>query len=41
FDPKDNDSYNFSTNVTTYDSLGNEHNLNLFFVKTKDNEWEV
>ncbi|WP_109406694.1 flagellar hook protein FlgE [Proteus faecis] len=41
FNPKDNDSYNFSTNVTTYDSLGNEHNLNLFFVKTKDNEWEV
>lgn len=41
FDPKDNDSYNFSTNVTTYDSLGNEHNLNLFFVKNKDNEWQV
>ncbi|WP_342122221.1 flagellar basal body FlgE domain-containing protein, partial [Proteus mirabilis] len=24
-----------------YDSLGNEHNLNLFFDKTKDNEWSV
>lgn len=41
FDPKDSDTYNFSTNVTTYDSLGNEHNLNLFFVKTNDNEWKV
>ncbi|WP_109407817.1 flagellar hook protein FlgE [Proteus genomosp. 4] len=41
FDSKDGDTYNFSTNVTTYDSLGNEHNLNLFFVKTKDNEWKV
>ncbi|HCH49983.1 MAG TPA: flagellar hook protein FlgE [Proteus sp.] len=41
FDPKDNDSYNFSTNVTTYDSLGNEHNLNLFFVKTDNNKWQV
>ncbi|WP_193015098.1 flagellar hook protein FlgE [Proteus sp. FME41] len=41
FDPKDNDSYNFSTNVTTYDSLGNEHNVNLFFVKTDDNKWDV
>ncbi|MBI6216074.1 flagellar hook protein FlgE [Proteus sp. DFP240708] len=41
FDAKDGDTYNFSTNVTTYDSLGNEHNLNLFFVKTNDNEWKV
>ncbi len=41
FDPTKNDSYNFSTNVTTYDSLGNEHNLNLFFVKTDDNKWQV
>lgn len=41
FDSKDGDTYNFSTNVTTYDSLGNEHNLNLFFVKTSDNEWKV
>lgn len=41
FDPKDNDSYSWSTNVTTYDSLGNEHNINLFFVKTDDNKWDV
>lgn len=41
FDVAKTDSYNFSTNVTTYDSLGNEHNLNLFFVKTDDNKWDV
>lgn len=41
FDVTKADSYNFSTNVTTYDSLGNEHNLNLFFVKTDDNKWDV
>ncbi|AYY81253.1 MULTISPECIES: flagellar hook protein FlgE [Proteus] len=41
FNAKDGDTYNFSTNVTTYDSLGNEHNLNLFFVKANDNEWKV
>lgn len=41
FDAKDGDTYNFSTNVTTYDSLGNEHNLNLFFVKTDDNKWQA
>lgn len=41
FDAKDSDTYNFSTNVTTYDSLGNEHNLNLFFVKTDDNKWQA
>ena len=41
FDVNKTDSYNFSTNVTTYDSLGNEHNLNLFFVKKDDNKWEV
>lgn len=39
----DSDSYNFSTNVTTYDSLGNEHNINLFFVKEdgSSNKWRV
>ncbi|MEQ4922423.1 flagellar hook protein FlgE [Proteus hauseri] len=41
FDVAKTDSYNFSTNVTTYDSLGNEHNLNLFFVKKDDNKWDV
>src|SRR5690606_16588134 len=35
-------SYNFSTNVKMYDSLGSQHNLNLYYVKTATaNEWTV
>ncbi|WP_434525152.1 flagellar hook protein FlgE [Photorhabdus asymbiotica] len=41
FSPEDKDSYNYPTSVTTYDSLGNEHSIKVFFVKTNDNEWQV
>ncbi|MGR5120343.1 flagellar hook protein FlgE [Vibrio astriarenae] len=41
FDPEDNDSYNSSYTTTVYDSLGNEHTLTQYFVKTDENEWEV
>jgi len=34
-------SYNSKASMTTYDSLGNEHNLNLYFTKTADNNWTV
>ncbi|MEI2265019.1 flagellar hook protein FlgE [Erwinia sp. CGal63] len=34
-------SYNSKASMTTYDSLGNEHNLNLYFTKTSDNNWTV
>jgi len=34
-------SYNSKASMTTYDSLGNEHNLNLYFTKTGDNAWTV
>ncbi|MCP1437365.1 flagellar hook protein FlgE [Erwinia persicina] len=34
-------SYNSKASMTTYDSLGNEHNLNLYFTKTADNAWTV
>ena len=34
-------SYNSKASMTTYDSLGNEHNLNLYFTKTADNTWTV
>ncbi|RRZ87258.1 flagellar hook protein FlgE [Erwinia sp. 198] len=34
-------SYNSKASMTTYDSLGNEHNLNLYFTKTGDNAWKV
>lgn len=39
--PSDSESYNYSTSMTAYDSLGNEHNIRLFYVKTDDNKWEV
>ena len=41
FDPKDSNSYNSVTQVDAYDSLGNRHTINVYFVKTKDNEWQV
>lgn len=42
FDPVKTDSYNKKTSVTVFDSQGNVHDINLFFVKNKDvNSWEV
>ncbi len=46
FDPADTspatDTYNKSTAVTIYDSLGNSHIYNLYFVKTATtNQWQV
>ncbi|HDG1670716.1 TPA: flagellar basal body protein FlgE [Kluyvera cryocrescens] len=41
FDPKDNTSYNNSYTTQVYDSLGREHTLNQYFVKTGDNTWKV
>lgn len=41
FDPKDNTSYNNSYTTQIYDSLGREHTLNQYFVKTGENEWQV
>lgn len=41
FDPNSPESFNYSTAVTSYDSLGNAHNIKVYFVKTADNEWEV
>lgn len=31
---------NFSTTMTTYDSLGNSHTLDVYFRKTADNSWD-
>jgi flagellar hook protein FlgE len=39
-DPNDPDSYNFSTSVTVYDSLGEAHRVDVFFQKTGDNTWD-
>ncbi|WP_273871379.1 flagellar hook protein FlgE [Serratia odorifera] len=41
FDPNKSDSYNYVNTITTYDSLGNAHNVNAYFVKTADNKWDV
>lgn len=41
FDPADPTTYNNSTAVTVYDSLGNSHTLQNFFRKTAANTWDV
>lgn len=41
FDPKDNTTYNNSYTTQVYDSLGREHTMNQYFVKTGDNTWQV
>ncbi|MFQ0999494.1 flagellar hook protein FlgE [Gilliamella sp. BG6] len=37
----DADTFSYSTTITTYDSLGNQRNIQLFYVKTADNQWDV
>ncbi|MBA6233381.1 MULTISPECIES: flagellar hook protein FlgE [unclassified Colwellia] len=43
FDPKDSGTFNHSTSVTTFDSLGDSHIMTYYFVKdnpsTNPNEW--
>ncbi|MBI4000776.1 MAG: flagellar hook protein FlgE [Nitrospira defluvii] len=41
FSTTDTTSYNFSTGMTFYDSLGNSHQLQLYFRKTAANAWGV
>ncbi|MFH0475182.1 flagellar hook protein FlgE [Kluyvera ascorbata] len=41
FDATDPDTYNKKGTVTVYDSLGNSHDVNVYYVKTKDNTWDV
>ena len=47
FDPTDPDTYNHSTSVTIYDSLGNSHVMQQFFIKqpegplTIPNHWQM
>lgn len=41
FDPANAATYNNSTSVTLYDSLGNPHALTLYFVKTGANQWNM
>lgn len=39
FSPDKSDSYSYSTQVNAYDSLGNEHAINVYYAKTSDNKW--
>jgi len=45
FSSSDPDSYNYVNTITTYDSLGNKHDNNIYFVKSADattpNSWDV
>ncbi|PPD50634.1 MAG: flagellar hook protein FlgE [Methylotenera sp.] len=41
FDPSDPTTYHNSTAVTVFDSLGNEHTVQNFFVKTAPGTWSV
>lgn len=41
FDPTDPTTYNNSTAVSVYDSLGNAHTLQSFFVKTAPGVWDI
>ena len=41
FAATDTTSYNFSTGTTFYDSLGNSHQMQLYFRKTAANAWGV
>ncbi len=39
FNPTDSNSFNFSYSSDLYDSLGTEHTLTQYLVKTADNQW--
>ena len=43
FDPTDADSYNSSTSLTVFDSLGNSHVMSTYYVKSpyEDNTWNM
>lgn len=41
FDATDADTYNKKGSVTVYDSQGNAHDMNLYYVKNSDNTWQV
>jgi len=41
FDPADSESYNYVNTMPVYDSLGNQHTLYFYFVKSNNNEWKA
>lgn len=41
FDENDTKTYNFRTDTTIYDSLGNASAMSVFYIKTADNQWKI
>lgn len=41
FDPDDKDTYNYVSEVTATDSLGNKHAIKVYFVHTGEGKWEA
>lgn len=41
FDPASPETANYKGSITVYDTLGNPHNIGLYFEKTGDNKWTV
>jgi flagellar hook protein FlgE len=41
FDPTDGTTYNASTSVDVYDTLGGTHKVSIYFTKTDTNSWEA
>lgn len=39
FSATDTSSYNFRSNTTVFDSLGNPYDMSVFYIKTADNDW--
>lgn len=41
FDPTDDKTYNYTSQVEATDSLGNKHTIKLYFVQTAEGEWSA
>lgn len=41
FDVTNSESYNKRGPVTVFDSQGNAHDMNVYYVKTADNKWDI
>lgn len=41
FDPDNKETANYKGSITVYDTLGNPHNIGLYFEKTAANKWTV
>ena len=41
FDSSNTDTYNFRTDTTVYDSLGNPNSLSIYYVKSAANTWDA